>query len=142
MTDYNVIINLTLAFFLGGIVGWFRELEGKTAGMRTHILVCVGSALFMIVSYKMMILGNNGDPSRIVAGVVTGIGFLGAGCIVQSGSGVKGVTTAASIWITAAIGIAAGAGFYTEALMVVFLTVVALELLRQVEKRVIKTKGD
>lgn len=142
MTDYNVIINLTLAFFLGGIVGWFRELEGKTAGMRTHILVCVGSALFMIVSYKMMILGNNGDPSRIVAGVVTGIGFLGAGCIVQSGSGVKGVTTAASIWITAAIGIAAGAGFYTEALMVVFLTVVALELLRQVEKRVIKTKGE
>lgn len=142
MTDFTVIINLTLAFFLGGVVGWFRELEGKTAGMRTHILVCVGSALFMIVSYKMMILGSNGDPSRIVAGVVTGIGFLGAGCIVQSGSGVKGVTTAASIWITAAIGIAAGAGFYTEALMVVFLTVVALELLRQVEKRVIKTKGD
>ena len=140
MSDLTVIVNLTLAFFLGGIVGWFRELEGKTAGMRTHILVCVGSALFMIVSYKMMIIGSYGDPSRIAAGVVTGIGFLGAGCIIQSGNGVKGVTTAASIWITAAIGVAVGASFYVEAMTVIALTIIALELLRQVEKRVIKTK--
>ena len=118
MSDLTVIVNLTLAFFLGGIVGWFRELEGKTAGMRTHILVCVGSALFMIVSYKMMIIGSYGDPSRIAAGVVTGIGFLGAGVIIKGEHGtITNLTTAASVWFGCSIGIAIGYGLYFMALI-------------------------
>lgn len=132
--------NLLIAFVLGGVIGWSREKEGRAAGMRTHILVCLGSALFMIISYKMLFLGGTVDPGRIAAGVVTGIGFIGAGCILQTGSGVRGITTAASIFITAAVGLATGAGLYLSALTGAVLTVVALELIRVVEIRVIKTK--
>jgi putative Mg2+ transporter-C (MgtC) family protein len=109
--------------------------------MRTHILVSLGSALFMVISRDMMSLTGIADPGRIAAGVVTGIGFIGAGCIVQTGSGVMGITTAASIFVTSAIGIAAGAGFATSAIATTFLVVTALQLLREVERRIIKTKG-
>jgi putative Mg2+ transporter-C (MgtC) family protein len=129
------------AFFWGGLIGWFREKEGKTAGMRTHILVSLGSALFMVLSLDMLKFGGAADPGRIAAGVVTGIGFLGAGCIVQTGSGVRGITTAASIWVTSAIGIAAGAGLYVESATATVLTVAALQLLREIERRFIKTKS-
>lgn len=141
MVDLTVIGNLILAFVLGGAIGWFREKEGKTAGMRTHILVALGSALFMVVSKDMMTLTGVADPGRIAAGVVTGIGFIGAGCIVQTGSGVRGITTAASIFVTSAIGIAAGAGFYTTSIAAAILVVTALQLLREVEMRFIKTKS-
>lgn len=141
MTDLTVVGNLVLAFLLGGAIGWFREKEGKTAGMRTHILVCLGSALFMLISRDMMTLTGVADPGRIAAGVVTGIGFIGAGCIVQVGSGVRGITTAASIFVTSAIGLAAGAGFYTTAIATSLLAVTALQLLREVEMRFIKTKS-
>jgi putative Mg2+ transporter-C (MgtC) family protein len=141
MVDLTVVENLILAFVLGGAIGWFREKEGKTAGMRTHILVALGSALFMVVSKDMMTLTGAADPGRIAAGVVTGIGFIGAGCIVQTGSGVRGITTAASIFVTAAIGIAAGAGFYTSSIATAILAVTALQLLRAVEMRFIKTKS-
>jgi putative Mg2+ transporter-C (MgtC) family protein len=126
---------------LGGAVGWFREKEGKTAGMRTHILVCLGSALFMVISRDMMTLTGIADPGRIAAGVVTGIGFIGAGCIVQVGSGVRGITTAASIFVTSAIGLAAGAGFYTTSIATTVLAVTALQLLREFELRFIRTKS-
>jgi len=143
MIDWIVIGNLTLAFVLGGAIGWFREKEGKTAGMRTHILVALGSALFMVISKEMMTLTGTGgaDPGRIAAGVVTGIGFIGAGCIVQVGSGVRGITTAASIFVTSAIGIAAGAGFYTISIASAILAVAALQLLREFELKFIKTKS-
>lgn len=140
MSDFVMAGNLLLAFVLGGLIGWSREREGKTAGMRTHLLVCLGSALFMVISYQMVTLGS-ADPGRIAAGVVTGIGFIGAGCIVQTGSGVRGITTAASIFITAAIGIAAGAGFYLSAIVTTVLSIAALQILREVEVRLIKTKG-
>lgn len=140
VNDLYLIANLILSFFLGGAIGWFREREGKTAGMRTHILVCLGSALFMAISTDMMRLGGGADPGRIAAGVVTGIGFLGAGCIIQTGSGVIGITTAASIWVTAAIGVAAGAALYVSAITATLLTIIALQLMRIVEKHIIKTK--
>ncbi len=140
--DLTMIGNLVLAFFLGGAIGWFREKEHKTAGMRTHILVALGSALFMVISKDMMTLTGIADPGRIAAGVVTGIGFIGAGCIVQVGSGVRGITTAASIFVTSAIGIAAGAGFYTSSIVTTILAVMALQLLREFEKKVFKTKEE
>jgi putative Mg2+ transporter-C (MgtC) family protein len=141
MIDWIVIGNLVLAFILGGAIGWFREKEHKTAGMRTHILVALGSALFMVISKDMMSLTGIADPGRIAAGVVTGIGFIGAGCIVQTGSGVRGITTAASVFTTSAIGIAAGAGFYSVSIAATILSVTALQLLREVEMRFIKTKS-
>lgn len=142
MSEFASTINLVLAFVLGGGIGWFRERERKTAGMRTHILVCLGSALFMVLSAKMMLLAGGADPGRIAAGIATGIGFIGAGCIVQTGSGVRGITTAASIWVTSAIGIAAGAGFYLEAVVTTILTVTALQTLRSFETRYFKTKDE
>jgi putative Mg2+ transporter-C (MgtC) family protein len=142
MADLMTIINLLIAFLLGGAIGWFREREGKTAGLRTHILVCVGSALFMMVSGEMMMKGANADPGRIAAQVVTGIGFLGAGCIIQAGGSVRGITTAATIWVTAAIGLAAGASYYVGAITATIIAVLSLQLLREVEKNIIKTKGD
>ena len=111
MGDMMIVINLTLAFLFGGIIGFLREAEGKTAGLRTHILVCVGSALLMMLSSYMLTLSSLADPGRIAAGVVTGIGFLGAGTIIVTGRNrVKGLTTAAGLWATACIGLAIGIG--------------------------------
>ncbi len=119
-------LRLLLAAVLGGIIGFQREKANKPAGLRTHILICLGSALFTVVS----VLGFTGnvDPSRIAAGVVTGIGFIGAGVIFRGmrGDKVMGITTAASIWVTAAIGIAAGAGLYIIASVVAMVTVLVL----------------
>jgi putative Mg2+ transporter-C (MgtC) family protein len=142
MIDWTSLSNLTVSFLLGSLIGWSREKEGKTAGMRTHILVCLGSALFMVISTSLGKGASNLDPTRLAAGVVTGIGFLGAGCIVQTGSGVRGITTAASIWITCAIGIAAGAGLYFEAIIATAFTFLTLLLMREFEIRFIKTKGN
>jgi putative Mg2+ transporter-C (MgtC) family protein len=142
MIDWTSIINLTTSFLLGSLIGWSREKEGKTAGMRTHVLVCLGSALFMVISMELAKATPGLDPGRLAAGVVTGIGFLGAGCIVQTGSGVRGITTAASIWITSAIGIAAGASLYPVAVVATLFTVLTLQLLREFEIRFIKTKGN
>jgi putative Mg2+ transporter-C (MgtC) family protein len=141
MSDLSVVINLLIAFVLGGAIGWLREREGKTAGLRTHILVCVGAALFMIISGEMMLKSGIADPGRIATGVVTGIGFIGAGCIVQARGSVRGITTAASIWITAAIGIATGTGFYVGAFAATAITLLTLGFLRVVETKIIKTKG-
>jgi putative Mg2+ transporter-C (MgtC) family protein len=140
MSDLNLIINLLMAFVLGGMIGWVREKEGKAAGLRTHVLVCVGSALFMLLSGEMMLKSGMADPGRIAAGVVAGIGFIGAGTIVQARGSVKGITTAASIWVTAAIGIAAGTGYYVGAIAATVIALVTLQLLRHVEKRIIKSK--
>jgi putative Mg2+ transporter-C (MgtC) family protein len=141
MSDLNTTLNLLLAFLLGGAIGWLREKEGKTAGLRTHILVSVGSALFAMLSAEMMLVSGLADPGRIAAGIVSGIGFIGAGCIVQARGAVRGITTAASVWITAAIGIAAGVGFYVGAIVATVISLITLQLLREVEKRIIKTKG-
>jgi len=119
-------LRLLLAAVLGGIIGFQREKANKPAGLRTHILICLGSALFTVVS--ALGFTGNVDPSRIAAGVVTGIGFIGAGVIFRGmrGDKVMGITTAASIWVTAAIGIAAGAGLYIIASVVAMVTVLVL----------------
>jgi putative Mg2+ transporter-C (MgtC) family protein len=140
MNELTVVINLLIAFVLGGMIGWVREKEGKSAGLRTHILVSVGSALFMLLSGEMMHKSGLADPGRLAAGVVAGIGFIGAGCILRAKGTVKGITTAASIWVTAAIGIASGSGYYVGAIMTTLIALVTLQLLRNVEKKIIKSK--
>jgi putative Mg2+ transporter-C (MgtC) family protein len=123
-TEIEMVLRLVLALVLGGVIGFQRERSGKEAGLRTHILICSGAALFTVVS----IYGFPGsDPARIAAGIVTGIGFLGAGVILhRSGGEVVGLTTAATIWAVAAIGLAAGAGLYIISVVATVLTLVIL----------------
>ncbi len=101
-----LVLRLLLAGALGGLIGYEREAHGRPAGLRTHILVCIGAAMFTIISGAYS--GEHSDPSRIASQIVTGIGFLGAGTIIRQGSIVRGLTTAASLWTTAAIGMAVG----------------------------------
>jgi putative Mg2+ transporter-C (MgtC) family protein len=115
----DLIIKLGIAVIAGGAVGFERQISGKPAGLRTNILICVGSALLMDLSIhvgEVWGTGPVGDPARLAAQVVTGIGFIGAGTIMQGGGTITGLTSAATIWVVAAIGLTAGAGFYFEAL--------------------------
>jgi len=106
-----MVLRLLLAVALGAIIGYQRERAGKPAGLRTHILICAGAALFTVAS--LYGFGAAADPARVAAGIVAGIGFLGAGAIIRREEGVvAGLTTAATIWAVAAIGLAAGAGLY------------------------------
>lgn len=135
----EAIARLVLAVVLGGIIGLERERGERAAGLRTHALVALGAALVMLVSsYGFSgVLGKNIvlDPSRVAAQVVSGIGFLGAGIIFLRRDTVKGLTTAAAIWLVAAIGLACGAGLYAEAVSVTVLALIVLALLRPVERR-------
>ena len=124
--ELEMVLRILLAMALGAIIGFQRGKAEKPAGMRDLILISAGSALFTMVS----IYGFGADPARVAAGIVTGIGFLGAGAIIRRGEGgvVKGLTTAATIWITAGIGLAAGAGMYIIAAVTTFLVLVVLLL--------------
>jgi len=124
--EIEAVLRLLLAAALGAMIGFQRERAHKPAGLRTHILICLGSALFTVVS--VLGFAGNVDPARVAAGVVTGIGFIGAGVILRGARGdrVVGITTAASIWVTAAIGIAAGVGMYLIAVVVTLITVLVL----------------
>lgn len=114
----EVLLRLFVAGALGGAIGLEREIRERQAGLRTHLLVAVGSALFTLVSaYGFRNFGVRVDPTRIAAQIVTGIGFLGAGAIIRLGLSVRGLTTAASLWLVAAIGMAAGAGYWAGALI-------------------------
>jgi putative Mg2+ transporter-C (MgtC) family protein len=125
-TELEMILRILLAAVLGAIIGFQREHAGKAAGIRTHSLICLGSALFSVVSDLGFI---GADPSRIAAGVVTGIGFLGAGAIIHREGGlVGGLTTAATIWAVAAIGLAAGIGMYIIATVASVIVLVVLLL--------------
>jgi len=128
--DMETAIRLLMATFLGGLIGLERESHGKDAGVRTYALVCLGSALMMIVSVQIyeVYKGSAGvDPSRIAAQVVSGIGFLGAGAIMREhGSGIKGLTTAAGIWAASGIGLACGMGLYHPAIMSTAFTLLIL----------------
>lgn len=138
MFDLSILLKLLLAFLLGGIVGYLREKEKKAAGLRTHILVCLGSALFTLVSVYTAQQFPGESAGRIASSIVTGIGFIGAGTILQAGESVIGITTAASIWVTAAIGMAVAFGFYEGAFLTTLLIVVVLTLLGNFEKRYIR----
>lgn len=133
----DLLSRLALAVLLGGIVGIERELSGKPAGLRTNILICLGSALLMDLSINVGIAGDGtriGDPARIAAQVVSGIGFLGAGTILQARGSVVGLTTAATIWAVAAIGLAVGAGRKTEATAAALLVTLVLTALGWLER--------
>ena len=109
--ELEMVLRLLMAVALGAIIGYQRERAGKPAGLRTHVLICVGAALFTMASIYSF--GAAADPSRVAAGIVIGIGFLGAGAIIRREGGVvEGLTTAATIWVVAAIGLTAGAGLY------------------------------
>jgi putative Mg2+ transporter-C (MgtC) family protein len=131
MWDGTVFVRLLVAILLGGAIGYEREVGGKPAGLRTHALVCLGSTLFMLVSIRSPdFFPGVGpvDPGRIAAQVVTGVGFLGAGTILRAGGSVRGLTTAASIWAVAAIGLAIGVGYYITAVFSTGLALVVLHL--------------
>ena len=138
----EILFRLALAAVLGGVIGIERELRDRYAGLRTHLLVSVGSALFTLVSaygFRDFIYGHGigYDPTRIAAQVVTGIGFLGAGAIIRQGFTIHGLTTAATLWVAAAIGMTAAAGFYTAAVLATIVALFVLWPLRIVEHRYI-----
>jgi putative Mg2+ transporter-C (MgtC) family protein len=139
------LLRLALAALLGGLIGFERELREREAGLRTHLLVALGSALFTIVSaygfHSFLASGQSvvrADPTRIAAQIVTGIGFLGAGAIIRQGLSVRGLTTAATLWVVAAIGLAAGAGYYSAAIITTALVLVSLWPLRIVVFRMLQ----
>jgi putative Mg2+ transporter-C (MgtC) family protein len=140
ITDYEIAFRLLIACIFGGVVGFQRERNGSYAGFRTHILVCLGACLIMVLSmygfadFKSV----SKDPARLAAQVVSGIGFLGAGTILRDGSSVKGLTTAASLWVVSAIGLATGAGFYFSATFVTLLVFFTLQ--RSVETYFFRSK--
>ena len=140
--EFGIIFGLFSSAILGGIIGLEREQKGSDAGLRTHVLVCLGSCLIMQVSIRVFELYKDVgtvDPSRIAAGVITGIGFLGAGAIMRSTHSIKGLTTAASVWVAAGIGLAAGCGFYSGAIATTVITFFVLNALGKFEKYVKKT---
>ena len=127
------VISIVLATALGAGIGLERQLSGKPAGLRTNLLICLGAAVFTILSREMA-SGTQASATRIAAGIVTGVGFLGAGAIIQDRAGVHGLTTAAGIWLVASIGMACGGGFYTLALVASGIAVLALFGLRRIER--------
>jgi putative Mg2+ transporter-C (MgtC) family protein len=141
MTEWEGLIRLAIAAAIGGVIGFERETLDKSAGIRTHMLVCVGAALFMVCSlllveeFKDSSLVSRVDPTRIASTIVTGIGFLGAGIIFRNEEGVRGLTTAAGLWVVAAIGMAVGSGFYITAVGSGVLTLVILVVMRRMQQR-------
>jgi putative Mg2+ transporter-C (MgtC) family protein len=139
--DWQIIARLIIACILGGFIGLERESHGRPAGLRTHILVCVGSTLIMVVSaYAFPEFGLARDPARLAAQVVSGIGFLGAGTIMREGANIRGLTTAASLWVVAGIGLAVGSGFYIPAVITAVLAVGTLTLLDKAERNIVTSK--
>jgi putative Mg2+ transporter-C (MgtC) family protein len=133
--DPSIALKLVLAAILGGIIGIEREIRDKPAGLRTNILICVGSTLFMSISTKVaQMLG--GDPTRIAAQIISGIGFLGAGAVLHSHGFVLGLTTAATIWVVAGVGMALGSGMYTVALFTTGMSLITLYFLSFIEDKI------
>jgi putative Mg2+ transporter-C (MgtC) family protein len=140
----NFLVRLAAAVLLGGAIGLERDMHGRAAGLRTNMLVSMGSALFMLVSEAVALAyaaragggggGLNSDPARIAAQIVTGIGFLGAGAILKEGINVRGLTTAACLWVSAGIGMACGAGLFELAIVVTLIGLFALIVVNRLER--------
>ena len=139
ITEWQIALRLLAAAVLGGLVGLEREKHNQPAGLRTHVILTLGSALAMTVSIDLAMqfqpLVPNGDPARLAAQVVSGIGFLGAGAIFRYGTSIKGLTTATSLWTVAIVGLAVGAGHFFSAIVATALLLVALATLDILEKR-------
>lgn len=143
VTDLEMIVRLVMSLILSGMIGLERERARHEAGLRTHILVCIGSTLIMLTSIHLFAIYKMQapvDPSRIAAGVITGIGFLGAGTIIRSPEGVRGLTTASSLWVVAALGLSVGCGLVKISVFVTLLVLAVLLFLRKFE-RVLLKKG-
>lgn len=142
--EADAVVRLMLAIILGGAIGLERESRGRPAGLRTHILVCLGATIIMIASTRMGELTQalspasriQVDPGRIAAGIVTGIGFLGAGAIIRIGDLIRGLTTAGCIWFVAALGITIGQGLYALGIVSTILALTVLLALTQVERKI------
>ncbi len=138
--DLNITLRVVSAIVFGFILGFEREVTGKFAGLRTHILVCVGACVFTILSlygFRFALAdGINGinDPARIAAQIITGIGFIGAGTVMRHGTTVLGITTAATLWVSAAVGMACGCGMYYLGGLVTILTLLVLIVIRYFER--------
>jgi len=137
--DVEMIVRLIIAVGLGAIIGYEREITHKPAGLRTHIFVCMGACLFTISSIYLINNGTLGsfDSTRIAAGIVTGISFIGAGSIIASKGDIKGITTAASLWVVAAIGLMIGFGIYLLPIIATIITFIILQLGRVKKRRVL-----
>jgi len=148
--DFQTIDALLIAAVLGGLIGFERERSGKVAGLRTHSLVSLGAALLSLISIRIFELypsvnGQYGFDYHLIANIIVGIGFIGAGTILKKDNHIEGTTTAASLWVVAAIGIAAGMGLYVEAIMTTIVSYIILAGLWMVEKyltREIRYKGE
>jgi putative Mg2+ transporter-C (MgtC) family protein len=141
LNSWIILFRLVLAAVLSGVIGFEREYHGRAAGFRTHILLCVGSTLVMLTSMHIFDVYSSRvavDPARIAAGVITGIGFLGAGTIMHSRSSVRGLTTAASLWVVAGLGLAVGSGLYFGAVVTAILTIITLFLFSRLEHVMIR----
>lgn len=138
MSELEVVLKMILSCVCGGIIGYSREKERKAAGLRTNILVCLGSTLFTILSVNLAVLYPGADAARVASNIVTGIGFIGAGTILQAGGSVIGITTAASIWTVAAIGMALGISQYFAAGVGTLLAFLVLWFLHKLEKKYIR----
>jgi putative Mg2+ transporter-C (MgtC) family protein len=130
------LIPMLVSLVLGTLLGWERQLGRKPAGLRTHTLVCLGSTMFVLLAKHAVVEigGSNLDPTRIIHGVITGIGFLGAGSIMRQEGWVQGLTTAASVWMVSAIGVAVGVRAYSLAVTGTVLALIVLEVYRWVER--------
>lgn len=144
----EMLARLAVAAFIGGALGWEREWQRKPAGLRTHMLVSLGAAVFMVIALDFaeetntQQTGPRIDPLRAVAGILGGVGFLGAGSIIRSRGTVQGITTAASIWLAAAVGTAAGMGYYVVTATAGGLGLVILLVLGVLETKVLGPRGD
>ncbi|MDD5556248.1 MAG: MgtC/SapB family protein [bacterium] len=141
ITEVQIVTRLLVTALLAGLVGFERQRHSQPAGLRTHIILALGAALAMCISVNLALqfkgLAPNGDPARLAAQVISGIGFLGAGAILRYGASVKGITTAASLWTVAIIGLAVGAGHYFSGIATTALALIVLIILDQIEKRYI-----
>ena len=144
ISQYEMVLRLLLGAVIGGIIGYERQVHGRPAGFRTHILVCVACVLLMNASGYYHSLGVSepaylrADPGRIAAGAITGVGFIGAGVVLRTGFSIQGLTTAATIWMVSAIGLAVGEGLYLAGIVTTGITMFALVVLRKVESRMPK----
>ena len=141
LNEWIIVFRLVLSAILSGIVGFEREFHGRAAGFRTHILLCVGSTLIMLTSIHIFDVYSARvpiDPARLAAGVVTGIGFMGAGTIMRYKASVRGLTTATSLWVVAGIGLAVGSGLYFGAIITTIIAVIALMFFSRLEHVMIR----
>ena len=145
ISSQEILLRVLLAFLLSSAIGMEREFGNQAAGLRTHILVCIGSALVMLVSFHLFELYGGRttmDPARLGAQVISGIGFLGVGTIMKEGASIRGLTTAAGLWAVACIGLAVGAGFYLGAVLVTGVIVITLTVVSRLDERINKSRSN